>query len=87
MVLLEAQAAGLPVVSFACKCGPRDVIEDGLDGILVEEGDVKALADGILRLIRNDELRKSMGQEAFKRSERYSEENVMSQWVNLFNEL
>ena len=87
MVLLEAQAAGLPIVSFACKCGPRDVIEDGLDGFLVEEGDVKALAEGILQLIINEELRKRMGQEAFKRSERYSEETVMSQWVRLFNEV
>lgn len=87
MVLLEAQAAGLPIVSFACKCGPRDVIEDGLDGLLVEEGDVKALADGILQLISNYELRMRMGHEAFKRSERYSEETVMSQWVRLFNEL
>lgn len=87
MVLLEAQAAGLPIVSFACKCGPRDVIEDGLDGLLVEEGDVTALADGILQLINNEELRMKMGQEAFKRSERYSEETVMSQWVTLFNQL
>ena len=87
MVLLEAQAVGLPIVSFTCKCGPRDVIEDGLDGILVEEGNVRALADGILQLIRNEELRVRMGREAFKRSGRYSEGAVMSQWVKLFNEL
>lgn len=87
MVLLEAQAAGLPIVSFACKCGPRDVIEDGLDGILVEEGDVTAMANGLLLLIKDDKLRAKMGQEAFRRSERYSEEAVMSQWARLFNEL
>lgn len=87
MVLLEAQAAGLPIVSFECKCGPKDVIEDGVDGILVEEGNVEKLAEGMLRLIKDDTLRKSMGTAAYKRSERYAEENIMSQWVALFDEL
>lgn len=87
MVLLEAQAAGLPIVSFKCKCGPKDVIEDGLDGILVEEGDVEGLAAGMLKLIQDDELRKSMGRAAYQRSERYAEENVMGEWTSLFENL
>lgn len=87
MVLLEAQAAGLPIVSFACKCGPRDVMEDGLDGILVEEGNVEALAEGMLRLIKDENLRRAMGAAAYERSERYSEEAVMEQWTELFNKL
>lgn len=84
MVLLEAQAAGLPIVSFMCKCGPKDVLEDGLDGILVQEGNVQALAEGILTIIRDDALRKRMGAMAYQRSNRYSEEYVMWQWVMLF---
>ena len=84
MVLLEAQASGLPIVSFKCKCGPKDVIEDGLDGVLVEEGDVEGLAAGMLRLIQNEELRKYMGAAAYQRSERYAEENVMEKWTSLF---
>lgn len=87
MVLLEAQAAGLPIVSFECKCGPRDVIEDGVDGILVEEGNVEKLAEGMLRLIKDESLRKSMGAAAYARSERYAEENIMNQWVDLFNDV
>ena len=87
MVLLEAQAAGLPIVSFECKCGPRDVITDGLDGILVREGDVDGLAQGLLKLIKDEELRRRMGAEAYKNSERFSEERVMAQWVELFNEV
>lgn len=87
MVLLEAQAAGLPIVSYECKCGPKDVITDGGDGYLVEEGNVSQLAEKLLELINDEELRRRMGTEAYKNSERFSEERVMAQWVELFNEV
>ena len=87
MVLLEAQAAGLPVVSFECKCGPKDVLTDGVDGILVKEGNVEGLAQGLLKLIKDETLRKQMGIAAYKNSERFSEEKVMANWVELFNEV
>jgi glycosyltransferase involved in cell wall biosynthesis len=87
MVLLEAQAAGVPVVSFECKCGPTYVLTDGVDGVLVREGDVDGLAKGLLRLINDSELRKKMGTAAYKNSERFSEEKVMRQWVKLFNDV
>lgn len=87
MVLLEAQAAGLPIVAFSCKCGPKDVIKEGLDGLLVEEGDVAMLAEKLLILMKNDTLRQQMGKAAFARSERYSEELVMKQWGDLFDGL
>lgn len=87
MVLLEAQAAGLPIVSFECKCGPKDVITDGGDGYLVEEGNVAQLAEKLLKLINDEELRRRMGAEAYRNSERFSEEKVMAQWVELFNEV
>ena len=87
MVLLEAQAAGLPIVSFECKCGPKDVLTDGVDGFLVKEGDVETLAIKIRELITDEDLRRIMGTEAYKNSERFSEEKVMAQWVELFNEV
>ena len=87
MVLLEAQAAGLPIVSFECKCGPKDVLTDGVDGILVKEGNVEGLAQGLLKLIEDETLRKQMGIAAYKNSERFSEEKVMANWVELFNEV
>lgn len=87
MVLLEAQAAGLPIVSFECKCGPKDVLTDGEDGFLVKEGDVETLAIKIRELITDEDLRRRMGTEAYKNSERFSEEKVMAQWVELFNEV
>ncbi len=87
MVLLEAQATGLPIVSFECKCGPKDVLTDGVDGILVKEGNVEGLAQGLLKLVKDETLRKQMGIAAYKNSERFSEEKVMANWVELFNEV
>ena len=87
MVLLEAQAAGLPIVSFECKCGPKDVIEDGVDGFLVKEGDIDALAEKLLLLMDDEMLRKKMGGVAFIRSERYAEDRIMQQWTDLFDDV
>ena len=87
MALLEAQAAGLPVVSFACKCGPRDVITDGVDGILVPEGDIDGLAREMKRLMDDVGLRRKMGAAAFRHSEKYDKERIMALWENLFHEI
>lgn len=87
MVLIEAMNCGVPCVSFACPCGPKDIITNGKDGILVPNGDVKALADGVCRLIEDEALRKQMGSAALARSLCYKTENVMQQWVGLFDEL
>ena len=87
MVLLEAQAAGLPIVSFACKCGPKDVITEGKDGYLVDEGDVTGLAEKLMVLMNNETLRKDMGAAAFENSQRFAEEKVMQRWMDLFTEV
>lgn len=87
MVLLEAQAAGLPVVSYDCKCGPRDVITDGVDGYLVPEGRYELIAARLSALMSDSGLRKRMGAEAYKASERFSTDRVMSMWSELFEEL
>lgn len=87
MVLLEAQASGLPTVAMACKCGPRDVVTDGEDGFLVPEGDNAAMADRLLQLINDPDLRHHMGQSALKASDRFDEAAIMQRWTNLFDDL
>ncbi|KGE14159.1 glycosyltransferase family 4 protein [Sphingobacterium deserti] len=87
MALLEAQACGLPLVAYACKCGPRDIISDGENGFLINEGDTSGLAKHIIQLIEDDTLRKKMGQEAKRLSLQYAEEVVMKYWLDLFDEL
>lgn len=87
MILLEAQAYGLPIVSFACKCGPADVVTDGVDGYLVPEGDAEYLADKLAKLMDDELLRQRMGRAARKNSERYAEEVIMRRWISLFEGL
>lgn len=87
LVLMEAMSIGLPCVSFMCPCGPRDIILDGVDGILCENGNIKALADGICKLIDNKTLRKEMGKKAAINIQRYNIDNIMLQWDNLFKEI
>ncbi len=85
LVLAEAMSTGVPAVSFACPCGPSDIIHNGIDGILVENGNIQALADGICLLIENEDLRKRLGDNARKNIQRYSQIEVMKLWDNLFS--
>ena len=87
MVLLEAIAFGLPLVSFDCPCGPKDIINTLKDGILVKSGDINELAEKICFLIENEEIRKEMGINARKNSERFKIEHIADQWRLLFEKL
>lgn len=87
MVMIEAMACGLPVVTFDFKCGPRDIIKDEENGLIVPDGDIQALADAMMRLMANESLRQTMSVEARKVTETYSEEVVMGKWVSLFEEV
>lgn len=87
MVLIEAMACGLPCVSFDCPYGPRNIINDGEDGYLVEYLNTEALADSICKLIEDKELRNEMGRKGRTNVLRFSREKVMQQWVTLFDSL
>lgn len=87
MALLEAQACGLPLLSYACKCGPRDIIEDGRNGYLVQQGNKVDFVGRLREMLSNDALRREMGKEGRLRSQRFSEEVVMQQWTKLFDDV
>lgn len=87
MVMIEAMACGLPVVTFDYKCGPRDIIDHEINGLLVKDGDIEGLAKAMISMMRDDAARKRMGENAKKVVETYSEETVMKQWIELFNTL
>ena len=78
----------MPIVSYACECGPRDIIEEGKTGLLIEElQDKTKLAEGIIKLIEDEPLRRSMGAAARERAKLFSPEAVMTRWKELFTEL
>lgn len=85
MVLVEAMACSVPVVAFACQCGPKDIIQDGVNGLLVKDGDIEGLANAMMRLMENEEERKAMGRNARRVTETYSEASVMKRWMELFS--
>ena len=74
-------------MAFDCPFGPRDIINSGIDGLLVKYLDVKALADGLCTLIENVKLRQAMGNKAFEHIQRYDVDHVMQMWMDLFNKL
>lgn len=83
MVMLEAQEYGLPMVAFDCKCGPKDLIDDGDNGLLVPNGDIKGLAAALERLMADASLRKAMGRKARERSGEFDEDKIMKMWVKI----
>ena len=87
MVMIEAMSAGVPVVSFDYKCGPRDVIDHGVNGLLVESDNIPALADAMMTLMADDTLRVSLSEKARSVTDTFSEESVMRQWLDLFNQV
>ena len=87
MVLTEAMSCGVPPVSFACPSGPRDIITHGVDGLLVENGNIHQLAENICILIENEDLRKVMGGNARESVKRFRKEEIMAEWKQLFEEL
>ena len=87
MVLLEALSYGIPVVSFACKCGPRDLISDGLNGFIVPDGDIRNFANKVILLLEDESLRKKMGLQAYQISLEYSKEKIMAKWIALFESI
>ena len=87
LVIVEAMACGLPVVSFDCENGPRSIITDGEDGFLVPPFDIEMFANSLMRLMKDDKLRTSMGVKGKQKSLQYSIDVVGQQWKQSFDEL
>lgn len=84
LVLIEAKSFGLPVVSFDCPYGPREIVRDGTDGLLVPPGDVAALAAALRRCLTDGNLRRRYGTAAYDDyCARWSERSVVDRWTAL----
>ncbi|MGL5937576.1 MAG: glycosyltransferase family 4 protein [Phocaeicola sp.] len=87
MVIMEAMSCGLPVIAYACSCGPKDAIRDGIDGYVVEMDNERSFVNKLSELIVDDNKRKKMGLSASNRAAEYSIENVIPQWSAFFDKI
>ena len=74
-------------MSFDFFCGPRDIIEPGVNGVITPEGDIPALAAQMQRLMEDPARLETMSAQARKISEAYSEEAVMARWNLYFTDM
>jgi glycosyltransferase involved in cell wall biosynthesis len=79
-VILEAMACGTPVISTDCPSGPNEIIVNGQNGVLVPTEDEKALAGAVLRLLKNEPLRRTLSEEAKRRVETFRIEKILPQY-------
>ncbi|EHK63955.1 glycosyltransferase family 4 protein [Achromobacter arsenitoxydans] len=84
--LLESMASGLAAVSFDCDTGPREIVRDGIDGVLVRpNGDVSALCKALDAVMRDDDGRARMAQAATDVRDRFSAARVLQKWQEIFD--
>lgn len=86
MVLLEARACGLPVLSVDCPSGPADILHED-DGVLVPMGDANAFRNALEKLIQNEAMRRQLGVRARTDAKNYNSDSIYLQWKTLFSQL
>lgn len=87
LVLIEAMACGVPVLSFDCENGPRSIISDSIDGFLVPTFDIEVYAEKLMLLMQNQQLRLKMGANARKSAKQYDIDRIGKQWKLLFDDI
>ena len=87
LVIIEAMACGLPVISYACPCGPKDFIAEGVDGYLVKVNDEKSLANTINICIEDQALLNKLSINALNKATQFGPNYIIPTWNNLFQAL
>lgn len=87
MVLIEAMECGVPCVSFDCPSGPGDIIRNGEDGFLIPPDDLKTFEEKLKLLMSDENIRNQMGKKANENVRRFSADQILKKWDDLFNEL
>ena len=87
LVILEAMKHGIPCVAFNCPFGPGSIIQDSLNGFLVNDGDIRLFAERLCLMIEDTKMRKEFSQEAIKRAKVFNRDVVINKWKKLFEEL
>jgi glycosyltransferase involved in cell wall biosynthesis len=84
MVLLEAQSSGLPCVAFDCETGPRHIIENNKNGLLIEKENVQQMAGAIIELWNNKTQQEDMSRSAINSVQRFYAESIFEHWKSVF---
>ena len=84
LVLVEAMSCGIPCVSLDCPYGPREIITDGVTGLLALDGDIEDLARKIEWMIVHEDERKKMGRNAREDAAKYKMSVIMQDWEQLY---
>lgn len=84
--LVEAMACGRPVIATDCPFGPRDIVEHGKNGFLVEMGSVEAMRDALLTVLQNNDLLTQMGVDALRRSKEFPVARMVEGYTEVFNQ-
>lgn len=87
MVLLEAKSCGLPVVAYNCPEGPREIVKNGYDGFLIEDGNAESMIEKLSLLMFNDKLRMDIGMNARMSVADYMDEVIKEKWKNLLHRI
>lgn len=80
MVLIEAQSFGLPIISFDCPYGPREIIEHNKTGLLVQDQNIKELSEAIYYLSTHEDILQEYSKNTTNLANRYSSVNILSEW-------
>ena len=80
MVMLEAEAAGIPIVAFDCETGPAEIIASGQTGFLVTQDDAQGFAHAVLELMGDRGMRMRFSTAAKVRSNLFSPDKIMEKW-------
>ena len=82
-VLIEAMSSGLPVVAFDVRVGPRAIIDNNLNGLLITDNELEEFAAGVEMHMDDENKRKNMSVCAMKKAHKFLEEEVMKQWCSI----
>ena len=87
IALCEAMASGCAVMVTDCPSGPREIVADGINGLIVAAGDVNAMAKALRNLIEDEVLRSKLAASAREVAERFHPETIKRDWSDLLHEL
>lgn len=87
LVIMEARGAGLPVVAYDCATGPAELLESGVDGYLVAQGDVEGFATALRMLMEDDSARRLMGSRGPSSMTRFAPKVITDQWEALYEDV